>query len=186
MNSFFNPIQLRIKYINLFGDASFDYKNRIPNNTNIVPIYHALNSTSGGEASYTSDDFFGYMDPTEGNIAYYFGGIDIAVGRMLVSTNAQAEEMINKVFEYNDLKSYGNWRNNYVAISDDSDRGSDASLQFKQNQLADRIVLEKPFINVKKVLLDSYMQETSSGGNRYPKAREDIFNALCNEIDLKV
>ena len=168
----------RIKYINLFGDASFDYKNRIPNNTNIVPIYHALNSTSGGEASYTSDDFFGYMDPTEGNIAYYFGGIDIAVGRMLVSTNAQAEEMINKVFEYNDLKSYGNWRNNYVAISDDSDRASDASLQFKQNQLADRIVLEKPFINVKKVLLDSYMQETSSGGNRYPKAREDIFNAF--------
>ena len=168
----------RIKYINLFGDASFDYKNRIPNNTNIVPIYHALNSTSGGEGSYTSDDFFGYMDPTEGNIAYYFGGIDIAVGRMLVSTNAQAEEMINKVFEYNDLKSYGNWRNNYVAISDDSDRASDASLQFKQNQLADRIVLEKPFINVKKVLLDSYMQETSSGGNRYPKAREDIFNAF--------
>jgi hypothetical protein len=168
----------RIKYVNLFGDASFDYKNRIPNNSNIVPIYHALNSTTGGEASYTSDDFFGYMDPTEGNVAYYFGGIDIAVGRMLVSTNAQAEEMINKVFEYNDLKSYGNWRNNYVAISDDSDRASDATLQFRQNQLADRIVLEKPFINVKKVLLDSYIQETSSGGNRYPKAREDIFNAF--------
>ena len=168
----------RIKYVNLFGDASFDYKNRIPNNSNIVPIYHALNSTTGGEASYTSDDFFGYMDPTEGNIAYFFGGIDIAVGRMLVSTNAQAEEMINKVFEYNDLKSYGNWRNNYVAISDDSDKSSDASLQFRQNQLADRIVLEKPFINLKKVLLDSYVQETSAGGNRYPKAREDIFNAF--------
>jgi hypothetical protein len=168
----------RIKYVNLFGDASFDYKNRIPNNSNIVPIYHALNSTTGGEASYTSDDFFGYMDPTEGNIAYFFGGIDIAVGRMLVSTNTQAEEMINKVFEYNDLKSYGNWRNNYVAISDDSDKSSDASLQFRQNQLADRIVLEKPFINMKKVLLDSYVQETSAGGNRYPKAREDIFNAF--------
>ncbi len=168
----------RIKYINLFGDASFDYKNRIPKNTNIVPIYHALNSTTGGEASYASDDFFGYMDPTEGNIAYYFGGIDIAVGRMLVSTNTQAEEMINKVFEYSDLKSYGNWRNNYVAISDDSDRASDATLQFRQNQLADRIVLEKPFINVKKILLDSYVQEASSGGDRYPKAREDIFNAF--------
>ena len=168
----------RIKYINLFGDASFDYKNRIPNNTNIVPIYHALNSTTGGEASYVSDDFFGYMDPSEGNVAYYFGGIDIAVGRMLVNTNAQAEEMINKVFEYNDLKSYGNWRNNYVAISDDSDRASDATLQFRQNQLADRIVSEKPFINYKKVLMDSYIQEASSGGDRYPKAREDIFNAF--------
>jgi hypothetical protein len=172
-----NPSK-KIKYINLFGDASFDYKNRIPNNTNIVPIYHALNSSTAGESSYASDDFFGYMDPSEGNIAYYFGGIDIAVGRMLVSSNAQAEEMINKVFEYNDLKSYGNWRNNYVAISDDSDKASDASLQSRQNQLADRIVLEKPFINFKKVLLDSYTQETSSGGDRYPKAREDIFNAF--------
>ena len=168
----------RVKYINLFGDASFDYKNRIPNNSNIVPIYHSLNSTTAGESSYASDDFFGYMDPTEGNITYSFGGIDIAVGRMLVSTTSQAEEMINKVFEYNDIKSYGNWRNNYVAISDDSDKSSDASLQFRQNQLADRIVLEKPFINIKKVLLDSYVQETSSGGNRYPKAREDIFNAF--------
>ena len=168
----------KVKYINLFGDASFDYKNRIPNNSNIVPIYHALNSTTAGESSYASDDFYGYMDSTEGNIAYYFGGIDITVGRMLVSTTSQAEEMINKVFEYNDIKSYGNWRNNYVAISDDSDKPSDVSLQSKQNQLADRIVLEKPFINVKKVLLDSYVQETSSGGNRYPKAREDIFNAF--------
>ena len=168
----------KVKYINLFGDASFDYKNRIPNNSNIVPIYHALNSTTAGESSYASDDFFGYMDPTEGNIIYYFGGIDITVGRMLVSTTSQAEEMINKVFEYYDTKSYGNWRNNYVAISDDSDKPSDASLQNKQNQLADRIVLEKPFINIKKVLLDSYVQETSSGGNRYPKAREDIFNAF--------
>ena len=168
----------KVKYINLFGDASFDYKNRIPNNSNIVPIYHALNSSTAGESSYASDDFFGYMDPSEGNVTYYFGGIDIAVGRMLVSTPSQAEEMINKVFEYNDIKSYGNWRNNYVAISDDSDRSSDASLQSRQNQLADRIVMEKPFINVKKVLLDSYVQETSSGGNRYPKAREDVFNAF--------
>ncbi len=168
----------RIKYLNLFGDASFDYKDRIPNNSNIVPIYHALNSTTAGESSYASDDFFGYMDPTEGNVAYFFGGIDITVGRMLVSSTSQAEEMINKVFEYNDVKSFGNWRNNYVAISDDSDKPSDVSLQAKQNQLADRIVLEKPFINIKKVLLDSYVQETSSGGNRYPKAREDIFNAF--------
>lgn len=173
-----SAIDKKVKYVNLFGDASFDYKNRIPNNSNIVPIYHALNSTTAGESSFASDDFFGCMDANEGNITYSFGGIDIAVGRMLASTTSQAEEMINKVFEYNDLKSHGNWRNNYVAISDDSDKSSDTSLQARQNQLADRIVLEKPFINMQKVLLDSYVQETSSGGNRYPKAREAIFNAF--------
>jgi hypothetical protein len=29
----------------------------------------------------------------------------------------QAEEMVNKVFEYYDLKSYGSWRNNFALIS---------------------------------------------------------------------
>jgi len=168
----------RIKFLNLFGDASFDYKNRITNNENIVPIYHALKSNTVGEASFASDDFYGRMDPDEGNDISFFGGIDIAVGRMLISDNAQAEEMVNKVLEYHDTKSYGNWRNNLVLISDDSDKSSDATLQARQNSLADLISTKKPFFNVEKILLDSYTQEASAGGSRYPKARTDFFNAF--------
>ncbi|MBP6760121.1 MAG: type IX secretion system sortase PorU, partial [Flavobacterium sp.] len=101
----------KIKYVNLFGDASYDYKNRTPNNSNIVPIYQALNSNTSGESSFASDDFYGLMDSNEGNITSSFGGIDIAVGRMLNNDAAQAEEMVNKVLEYHDIKSYGSWRN---------------------------------------------------------------------------
>ncbi|UQD56003.1 type IX secretion system sortase PorU [Flavobacterium sp. K5-23] len=168
----------RIKYINLFGDASFDYKNRISNNNNIVPIYHALHSKSTGEASFSSDDFFGLMDANEGNITTFFGGIDIAVGRMLVNNAKQADEMVDKVIEYHDIKSYGNWRNNFVMISDDSDKPSDVSLQTRQNNLADIISADKPFLNASKIILDSYAQEASAGGFRYPKARADLFNAF--------
>ncbi|MFB3389394.1 type IX secretion system sortase PorU [Flavobacterium sp. LAR06] len=168
----------KIKYVNLFGDASYDYKDRISNNTNIVPIYHSLNSNTIGESSFASDDFYGLMDPDEGNVISFFGGIDIAVGRMLVSDNAQAGEMVNKVLEYHDIKSYGNWRNNFVLISDDSDQSSDASLQSRQNSLADVIATEKPFFNIDKIILDSYTQEASAGGSRYPKARSDFFNAF--------
>ena len=168
----------RVKYVNLFGDASYDFKDRIQNNTNIVPIYHALNSYSAGESAFCSDDFFGLMDENEGNVINYFGGIDIAVGRMIVSSISQADEMVNKVIEYHDIKSYGSWRNNYVAISDDSDKTPDAQLQERQNQLSDIVATQKPFINIKKILLDSYQQETSSGGNRYPKAREEIFSSF--------
>jgi hypothetical protein len=173
-----SSLQKAIKYINLFGDASFDYKNRIINNTNIVPIYHALNSRSSGEASFASDDFYGLMDDNQGNITSSFGGIDIAVGRMLVKDSKQAEEMVNKVLEYHDIKSYGSWRNNIVMISDDSDRPSDANLQKKHNNLSDEITAEKPFFNVNKILLDSYIQEASAGGFRYPEARTDFFNAF--------
>ena len=168
----------RIKYVNLFGDASYDYKDRIQNNTNIVPIYHSLNSNTIGESSFASDDFYGLMDPDEGNIISFFGGIDVAVGRMLVSDNAQASDMVNKVLEYHDVKSYGNWRNNFVLVSDDSDQSSDATLQSRQNNLADVIASEKPFLNIDKIILDSYTQEASAGGSRYPKARSDFFDAF--------
>lgn len=168
----------KIKYVNLFGDASYDYKNVTVNNTNIVPIYHALNSNTIGESSFASDDFYGLMDDNEGNVTSYFGGIDIAVGRMLNNDAAQAEEMVNKVIEYHDLKSYGNWRNNFVLISDDADKSSDVSLQTRQNSLSDAITTAKPFLNGTKIFLDSYVQEASAGGFRYPKARAEIFSAF--------
>ncbi len=175
----------RVKYLNLFGDASFDYKNRIANNTNIVPIYQSLSSTTSTESSFPSDDFFALMDATEGDPVSQFGntgsstyGIDIAVGRMLVSSTQQADEMVNKVLEYYDTKSFGNWRNNYVAISDDTDKESDITLQVRQNNLTDNIFTNRPFINFKKIFLDGYQQQSSAGGDRYPQAREDLRNAF--------
>lgn len=172
----------RVKYLNLFGDASYDFKNRVPNtiNTNIVPIYHALNSYTESDASFATDEFFGLLDNTDSDPINSINGIDVAVGRMLVSSVQQAEEMVNKVIEYHDIKSYGNWRNNYVAIADDPDafKTADVQLQYYQNKLVDNLHAQKPFINFKKILMDSYQQETSAGGERYPKAKEDIRNSF--------
>ncbi|MFY8213809.1 MAG: type IX secretion system sortase PorU [Flavobacterium sp.] len=168
----------RVKYVNLFGDASYDFKNRISKFSNFVPIYHSLNSYTLGESSFASDDYFGMMDPTEGNVDGSSRGLDIAVGRMIANSTKQADELVTKVIDYHDVKSYGNWRNNFVVIADDSDVVQDASLQTRMNNLADTLVNEKPFLNAKKILLDAYVQETASGGSRYPKAREDFFNAF--------
>ena len=175
----------RVKYLNLFGDASFDFKNRITNNTNIVPIYQSLVSTTSTESSFPSDDFFALMDANEGDPVSQFGtpatstyGIDIAVGRMLVSSTQQADEMVTKVIEYHDIKSFGNWRNNYVAIADDTDKASDITLQVRQNNLTDNLFANRPFINFKKILLDGYLQQSSAGGDRYPQAKEDLRNAF--------
>ncbi len=177
----------RVKYINLFGDTSFDFKDRIPNNSNIVPIYQALYVYDASEIAFCSDDFYALMDADEGRIDYMlpggsifrdFGGADIAVGRMIANDAKQADELVTKVIDYHDLKSYGSWRNNMVLIADDADKTQDAELQTYQNNLADEISAQKPFFNVEKILLDSYEQETSAGGDRYPKARQDIFNAF--------
>lgn len=170
----------RIKYLNLFGDASYDFKNRISISANIVPIYHALNSFTVDPSSFASDDFFGLMDDNEGDLDTNYptriGLIDVAVGRMIGSTTTQADQLVNKVIDYHDIQSYGSWRNNIVVVADDADKDSDASLQTNINSMAETIVGQKPFLNYEKILLDSYVQETSSGGSRYPKARKDLFS----------
>ncbi len=173
----------KVKYINLFGDATYDFKNynnRTKDNTNIVPIYHSITSNSAGNSSFASDDFFGIMGANGGNMNLSSDDLDIAVGRMIVSTPVQAEQMVNKVLEYHDKKSAGNWRNSYVFIGDDPSNQQgytgDNSLQYYQNKLADEVTSTKPFMNVNKILLDAYQQKTTAGGDRYPQARIDLFN----------
>ncbi|WP_339837435.1 type IX secretion system sortase PorU [uncultured Flavobacterium sp.] len=180
--------QNRIKYVNLFGDASFDYKNRIPNNTNIVPVFHGLNplaNMTNNTSNYSilttfmSDDFFGLMDDNEGQMLPNGSeGIDIAVGRMVASTPQEADDVVNKVIHYYDEKSYGRWRNSYVVLTDDADSESDSSLQFGLNGMIDNLNNNYPFINAKKIHTDAYVQEVSAGGNRYPKAKQDFVDAI--------
>jgi hypothetical protein len=52
--------------------------------------------------------------------------------------------MVDKVLQYHDIKSL-KLRNNVVIITDDSDIPSDASLQDRQNKLADLISMENLF-----------------------------------------
>jgi hypothetical protein len=177
----------RVKYVNLFGDASYDYKDRLFNNTNIVPVFHGFNPASNETnnssnfslySTFMSDDFYALMDDSEGPMTSSFDGIDIAVGRMLVSSTSQATEMVNKVIEYHDEKSYGRWRNNFVIYSDDADDSTDATLQVGLNNLADVLTAQKPFVNVKKIHTDAYVQQVAAGGERYPEAKKDFLDAL--------
>ena len=54
----------RASYLLLFGDGSFDYKNRIKENSNFVPAWESANSLDPLQ-TYTSDDFFGFLDDNE-------------------------------------------------------------------------------------------------------------------------
>ncbi len=171
--------QNKLKYICMFGDASFDYKNRIEGNTNIVPVFHAFESFSltGG---IMTDDFYGMMDDNEGNldILPMQQFLDIAVGRMLVNSPSQAKTLVDKTLSYYAEGAYGRWRNNVTIISDDADNAGDATLQTDLDALGNVITNNKPFINVIKIHSDSFVQESSSGGARYPEVNKTIIDNL--------
>ena len=182
-----NPSK-RLKYVGILGDTSIDYKNRLPNNNNIVPTFHTVLNTSETH-SYMSDDFFGNMGPNEGTIgghSYDADGtkmddidrLDIAMGRMVVDNVPLANAMVDKIINYTSKSSYGNWRTNFVLVSDDVDDYGERILQRSLDELGDEISEKKPFINVKKIHTDSYQQQTSAGGDRYPEVNDAIISAF--------
>ncbi len=166
----------KIKYVCLFGDASYDYKDRISNNTNIVPSWHSYNSFSLS-GSFVSDDFYGMMDITEGTMVPS-DQLDIAVGRILADTPQRAKILVDKIESYYAPEAYGNWRNNFITISDDVDEPWETILQSTTNDIGDLVTEDKPFINVTKIHSDSYTQESSAGGQRYPDVNKAIFDAM--------
>ena len=157
------------RYLLLMGDASYDYKDILKNNTNFVPTYESYTSYSP-TYSYASDDYYGFMDNSEGNYDYdgSYDKVDIAVGRIPVQTKEQAMEMVLKILNYKSIYSFGDWRNKLLLIADDEDSNDyfDAS-----ESLDDYFSSNLKEIDVSKVYLDAFVQVTTPGGNRYPDAQ---------------
>lgn len=167
----------RLQYICLFGDASVDYKDRLPGNNNIIPTYQTFNSFSL-LLSFMSDDFYGSLDENEGTMISS-DKLDVAVGRIVADTPQLAQIVTDKIINYDARDSYGRWRNNFVLVSDDVDEFFEfAELQGNLDALGDEIENQKPFINVSKIHSDSFQQQSSAGGDRYPQVNEAISNAI--------
>lgn len=158
----------RVKYLLLFGDASYDYKDRVADNTNRVPIYQTPNSHDP-IASQCSDDFFGFMDSLEGDWnSIGINRLDIGVGRFPVNTLDQAKAMVNKVLVYESKESFGDWRTMLTYIADDVDANWDTEHLDYCEILSEMTTGANDVFNVDKIYLDGYKQVSLGSGARYP------------------
>ncbi|WP_422105814.1 type IX secretion system sortase PorU [Winogradskyella sp.] len=166
----------RLKYLCLFGEGSYDYKDRLNNNTNLVPSWYSTSSFSLTN-SFVSDDFYAMMDENEGSMNN-LDRMDLAVGRILAEDIQRARDMVDKIEAYYQPEAYGSWRNNVVLISDDVDELWERILQETTDGIGSEIEVEKPFFNVVKIHTDAFEQESSAAGNRYPQVNEAIRNTI--------
>ncbi|WP_375238748.1 type IX secretion system sortase PorU [Aurantibacter sp.] len=171
-----SSLDKKLKYLCLFGDTSFDYKERISSNLYNFPTWNAVSSFNL-TSSFISDDFYGLMDSGEGDFEIS-DRLDIAVGRIIADSPQRAAQMVDKVEAYYKEAALGNWRNNIVMVSDDVDADWEEELQRTTDEIADAISLSNPALNVIKIHTDAYQQESSSGGNRYPSVNTAIANEL--------
>ncbi len=168
---YYNSTPSGLKYAMFMGDASFDYKDKIKNNTNFVPVYQSE------EGIYCSDDFYGYLDPLDGEwSSNNEQKLEIAVTRLPAANTQEAMGMVNKIINYKDVKSLGDWRNSVTFCADDFDHiaGWETIFVTDFEDIFKGLDANFKNINVRKIYTDAYKQENVGGSQRYPEAQAAI------------
>lgn len=166
-----------LHYLLLFGDASYDYKHRLPSNTNMVPTWQSTISTDPINA-YPSDDYFGFLDDADDiNDNGRQNLLDVGIGRLPARNAAQAEILTDKIIHYYDAANYGRWQQHITFVADDED--NNLHLQDAESMAA-IIQQQWPAGRINKIYLDAFPKVADAGGSRYPGVNtaiaEDIFN----------
>ena len=164
----------KLKNLLLFGRGSIDYKHRLDRNTNFVPIYTSRNSLHPLK-SYSSDDYYGFMDDDEGEWPETYEGdymMDIGVGRLPVKSTEEARVVVNKLYNYEtDPRTLGDWRNQICFVADDGD----GNLHLRDaDRLATLVDTSYTDLNIQKIYLDAYEQIRSGNGESAPEVNEAI------------
>lgn len=178
----------KLKYVLLLGSASYDYKNKTGTGHNLIPTYQSYNST-GLNYSYATDDFITILDDDEANLIGEDANLsatqlDIAVGRMIAKNLSEATACVDKSVKYDNGKApqgtpFGNWRLNASVIVDiDSDNNFHKKIEetIAQN-IFDKSLKE---YTLKKLYIDSYNADYTTGGARFPQVNEAIKAAFNN------
>lgn len=165
-----------LKYLLLFGDASYDYKDILPDNTNYVPCWEHTTSLYIIN-SIASDDYYGYLDDGEGGMDDN-NRVDIGIGRFVVGSDDEAIMAVDKSINYctNTQANMGPWRNQITFVADDGD--SNRHLKDAET-LSDFLNENYPVYNTDKIYLDAYPQVSTPSGQEAP----EVNIAINSKID---
>ncbi|MBQ5855815.1 MAG: type IX secretion system sortase PorU [Bacteroidales bacterium] len=165
----------RLRYVLLFGDASYDFKNK-SGQVCFIPSYES--KTSCSSACVVSDDYFVCLDDNEG-IMNNTSVIDLAIGRMPVATQEDASAMIDKIEQYISItkESAGQWRKNITFVADDDDTYYASHAEQLENIIRNNGGED---VDIDKIYLDAYPQIATSSGQRSPECNA----AITNRVEL--
>lgn len=167
-----------LKYALFFGKGSYDYKDRLEGNTNLVPIYEARNSIHP-LLTYASDDYFGFLEDNEGKWLESNQGdhtLDIGIGRIPAKNLAQAKKAVDKIILYQtSSNTLGDWKSKILFVADDGDRNIH---QRDADQLATMVDTSYQQFQIRKLYLDSFEQERQPSGESSRDAEQALIDAV--------
>lgn len=163
-----------IKNVLLFGAASFDYKDRLIFNTNVVPAFQTLNSVAF-IGPYSSDDFYALLD--EG----YDQTLDVATGRIPAYDLDEATKAVQKIKNYVSPSSFGPWKNVVSYVADDKDAGTSSLNHLMDCEEVNTFFMDSAKqYNLYKIYADAHPVVEAAAGSRYPSVNRAINNQIFN------
>lgn len=161
------------KYVLLIGDGHFDYKNILNHN---IPNLIVPFETDGTYENWTrtTDDWYTYSN---GDAA----GMQMAIGRLIVQTVDEAQQVIDKIVQYETNPEYGEWLKTITIVADDEyTNTSDYEILHtdQAERLAENYVPD--LLNVKKIYLINYpaVKTASITGREKPAASLDLMQQI--------
>lgn len=178
----------RPRHLLLLGAASYDYKGRLGHLTDFVPTFESLSNLHEGGGDPIEDNF-GYMGENEGfspGESQGRGNMDIAVGRLPIRNQEDAEAVVEKIDIYSSPEylydarnpnlpgNLGDWRNEISFVCDDGFESRMESDILANNWPDTRI----PAFHINKLYSDAYERVSSSTSNRVPAIESNIRTAI--------
>ncbi len=177
-----NPTKL--KYLLLFADASFDYKNIIQYasiDTKLqIPTYESRESLNPVN-SYASDDYFGFFEDNEGEWQENNAGnhsMEIGIGRLPVKSVEEAKNVVDKLIYYaRTQRTAGSWRRKISFVADDGDFNIH---QQDADDISEVTLKTTKDLIINKIYLDAFPQIATANGAISPEVNRAL-NKNVNE-----
>jgi hypothetical protein len=160
-------------YLLLFGGGIYDNKMKTSvfkgkAKKNWLLTYQTV-ETLDGTASYTTDDYFGFLDDTEG-ADLTLAKLDIGVGRFPVHSVEQAKNAVDKTLRYMKNNKPGPWKNRVLFMADDVTKKEEGTnLHMRQAEsLAMTVDNSQPQYMVNRIYVDAYKRMAGTTGVSVP------------------
>lgn len=161
------------RYLILLGDGSYDYlglNKELAKNENFIPVYETEESLSPLYA-FPTDDFYALLEDGEGGTDLT-GDLDLAVGRIPVRNKEEADQLVDKIIQYDKNKdTQGDWKLRVAFSADDED----GNIHLEQTEsISNSVQAQHPDLNLQKIYLDAFKQESGTGGEIIPGANQSL------------
>lgn len=180
----------RPRYVLLWGDGHYDYRGITTTTPNWIPPYENDNveqrygvpyDWSYADDSYATEDYFGCVDGDDFII-------DISIGRLPITSDAQGQQMVEKIRQYETQSARDAWQTTVTLVADDGPTSSgktDGALHVNSSEAVSAVVHQRlPAMIQRKVYMCEYPLSNASSGNRKPAATEAMLSIINGQGTL--